>query len=76
MPLHSAAFNIGWRGIAGALRALGDLVRGAPDEARAGFFLESAGRDTNEGRTNAYQTALLEGNATVSEARARFELKE
>ena len=40
VPLHSAAFNIGWRDIAGALRAYGDLVRDAPDEARAGFFLD------------------------------------
>jgi len=40
VPLHSAAFNIGWRDIAGALRAYGDLVRDAPDEARAGFFVE------------------------------------
>ena len=40
VPLHSAAFNIGWRDIAGALRAFGDLVRDAPDEARAGFFLD------------------------------------
>jgi len=40
VPLHSAAFNIGWRDIAGALRAFGDLVRNAPDEARAGFFLD------------------------------------
>ena len=40
VPLHSAAFNIGWRDIAGGLRAYGDLVRDAPDEARAGFFLD------------------------------------
>lgn len=40
VPLHSAAFNFGWRDIAGALRVYGDLVRDAPDEARAGFFLD------------------------------------
>ena len=40
VPLHTAAFNIGWQGIAGAMRAYGDLVRDAPDEARAGFFLD------------------------------------
>ncbi|MBV8146051.1 MAG: FAD-binding oxidoreductase [Gammaproteobacteria bacterium] len=40
VPLHSAAFNLGWRDIAGALRAYGDLVRDAPDEARAGFFVD------------------------------------
>ena len=40
LPLHSAAFNIGWRDIAAALRAFGELVRDAPDEARAGFFLD------------------------------------
>jgi FAD/FMN-containing dehydrogenase len=40
VPLHSAAFSIGWGDIAGALRAYGDLVRDAPDEARAGFFLD------------------------------------
>ena len=40
VPLHSAAFNIGWRDIAGALRTYGDLVRDAPDEARAGFFVD------------------------------------
>lgn len=40
VPLHTAAFNIGWRDIAGALRAYGDLVRDAPDEARPGFYLD------------------------------------
>ncbi len=40
VPLHTAAFNFGWQGIAGALRAYGDLIRDAPDEARAGFFVE------------------------------------
>jgi FAD/FMN-containing dehydrogenase len=40
VPLHSAAFNIGWRDIAAALRAFGELVRDAPDEVRAGFFLD------------------------------------
>ena len=40
VPLRTAAFNIGWRDIAGALRAYGDLVRDAPDEARAGFFVD------------------------------------
>jgi FAD/FMN-containing dehydrogenase len=40
VPLHSAAFNIGWRDIGGALRAYGDLVRDAPDEVRAGFFVD------------------------------------
>ncbi len=40
VPLHSAAFNIGWRDIPGALRAYGDLVRDAPDEARAAFFVD------------------------------------
>jgi FAD/FMN-containing dehydrogenase len=40
VPLHTARFNFGWRGIAGALRAYGDLVRDAPDEARAGFFVD------------------------------------
>ena len=40
VPLHSAAFNFGWRDIAGALRTFGDLIRDAPDEARAGFFLD------------------------------------
>ena len=40
VPLHSAAFNFGWRDIAGALRTFGDLIHDAPDEARAGFFLD------------------------------------
>jgi FAD/FMN-containing dehydrogenase len=40
VPLHSAAFNIGWRDIAGALRTFGELVRDAPDAARAGFYLD------------------------------------
>jgi FAD/FMN-containing dehydrogenase len=40
VPLHTAQFNIGWRDIAGALRAYGELVRDAPDEARAGFYLD------------------------------------
>jgi len=40
VPLHSAAFNIGWRDIAGALSAFGDLVLLAPDEARAAFTVD------------------------------------
>lgn len=40
VPLHSAVFQIGWREIAGALRAFGELIREAPDEARAGFYLD------------------------------------
>ncbi len=40
VPLHSATFNIGWRDIAGALRAFGELTREAPDEARAAFLLD------------------------------------
>jgi FAD/FMN-containing dehydrogenase len=40
VPLHSAAFDLGWRDIAGALRAFGELVRDAPDEARAGFLVD------------------------------------
>ncbi len=40
VPLHSAAFQIGWQGIAGALRAFGELIRDTPDEARAGFYLD------------------------------------
>ena len=40
VPLHTAAFDIGWRDVAGALRAYGDLVRDAPDEARAAFFVD------------------------------------
>lgn len=40
VPLHSAAFNFGWRDISGALRAYGDLVRDAPDEARAAFIVD------------------------------------
>ena len=39
-PSYSAAFNIGWRDMAGALRAFGDLVRTAPDEVRAGFTVD------------------------------------
>ncbi len=40
LPSYSAAFNIGWRDMAGALRAYGDLVRSAPDEVRAGFTVD------------------------------------
>jgi FAD/FMN-containing dehydrogenase len=40
VPVHSAAFHVGWQDIAGALRTFGDLVRDAPDEARAGFYLD------------------------------------
>lgn len=40
VPLHLAVFKIGWREIAGALRAFGELIREAPDEARAGFYLD------------------------------------
>ena len=38
--LSKAAFNIGWRDIAGALCTYGGLVRDAPDAARAGFFVD------------------------------------
>ena len=40
VPLHTAAFNFGWRDVAGALRAFGYLVRDAPDESRAVFFVD------------------------------------
>lgn len=40
VPVHAAAFNIGWRDIAGALRAFGRLVHDAPDEVRAGFYVD------------------------------------
>src|SRR5262245_22089793 len=40
VPLHSVAFNIGWRDIPGTLRAFGDLIRDAPDETRAAFFVD------------------------------------
>jgi FAD/FMN-containing dehydrogenase len=40
VPSYSAKFSFGWRDIAGALRAFGGLVREAPDEARAGFFVD------------------------------------
>jgi len=40
VPVHSAAFNVGWRDIAGVLRAFGELIRNAPDEARAAFVLD------------------------------------
>jgi FAD/FMN-containing dehydrogenase len=39
VPLHSVAFNIGWRDLPGTLRAFGDLIREAPDEARAAFIV-------------------------------------
>ncbi len=39
-PPHTAAFAFGWRDIEGALRAYGDLVREAPDEARCGFVVD------------------------------------
>lgn len=42
VPIHTAAFAIGWRDIAGALRAYGDLIRETPDEARAGFYVDPA----------------------------------
>lgn len=40
VPVHSAVFKIGWRDIAGALRAFGELVRDPPDAARAVFLLD------------------------------------
>ena len=40
VPLYAAAFSIGGRDVAGALRAFGDLVRDAPDEARPGFNVD------------------------------------
>ncbi len=39
-PPHTAAFAFGWNDIAGALRAYGDLVREAPDQARCGFVVD------------------------------------
>ncbi len=40
VPLHTATFKFGWRSIAAALLAFGELVREAPDEARAAFFVD------------------------------------
>jgi FAD/FMN-containing dehydrogenase len=50
VPVHSAVFQIGWRDIAGTLRAFGELIRDAPDEVRAGFFLDpESGASVNSG---------------------------
>jgi FAD/FMN-containing dehydrogenase len=43
VPMHSAAFDFGWRNVndfAEVLRAFGELVREAPDEVRAGFYVD------------------------------------
>jgi FAD/FMN-containing dehydrogenase len=40
VPAHSAVFDIGWRDVASALRAFGELIRDAPDEVRAVFLLD------------------------------------
>jgi FAD/FMN-containing dehydrogenase len=43
VPLHTVAFDFGWldaRSLAGLLRTFGDLVREAPDAARAGFYMD------------------------------------
>jgi FAD/FMN-containing dehydrogenase len=39
-PPHTAAFAFGWRDLEGALRRFGDLIREAPDEARAAFVVD------------------------------------
>src|SRR5262249_13240309 len=58
VPAYSAAFNIGWRDIAGALRAYGDLVRDAPDEVRAVF---TVGAESGAAVTGGYR-----GDAAVA----------
>jgi FAD/FMN-containing dehydrogenase len=40
VPMHSATFQFGWSNIAAQLHTFGDLVRAAPDEVRAGFYLD------------------------------------
>lgn len=60
VPLHAAAFNLGWRDIAGALRAFGDLVRDAPDEARAGFTVDP--------KSGASASCGYRGSASAAEA--------
>jgi len=69
VPLHSAAFNIGWRDIAGALRAFGDLVRDAPDEARAGFFLDP---ESGASASCGYRGAPTAASAYLEKWKAAF----
>ena len=69
VPVHSAVFPIGWRDIAGALRAFGELVRDAPDEARAAFFLDpESGASVNCG----YRGDATTGAAYIEKWKAAF----
>ena len=69
VPLHSAAFKFGWRDIAGALRAFGDLVRGAPDEARAGFFVDP---DSGASASCGYRGTAAAAGAYLEKWKAAF----
>lgn len=69
VPLHSATFNLGWRNIAGALRAYGNLVRDAPDEARAGFFLDP---ESGASATCGYRGDASAANAYLATWKAAF----
>jgi len=70
VPLHSATFNFGWRDIAGALRAFGELVRDAPDEARAGFTLDP---ETGASISCGYRGAVSAADAYLAKWKAAFQ---
>jgi FAD/FMN-containing dehydrogenase len=69
VPLHTAAFNFGWRDTAGALRAFGDLVRDTPDEARAGFFVDP---ESGASASCGYRGAAAAADAYLQKWKAAF----
>ena len=69
VPLHVATFNFGWRDISGALRAFGELVRDAPDQARAGFFVDP---ETGASTSCGYRGTALAADSYLDKWKAAF----
>ena len=69
LPLHVASFHFGWRDIAGALRVFGELVRDAPDEARAGFSID---RESGASTSCGYRGTASAADAYLEKWKAAF----
>jgi FAD/FMN-containing dehydrogenase len=68
-PSYSAAFRIGWRDMAGSLRAFGDLVRTAPDEVRTSFSVDP---DAGASVTCGYQGDAAAASAYLEKWKVAF----
>jgi FAD/FMN-containing dehydrogenase len=66
---HNAEFHFGWNDIGGAMRIFGELVREAPDEVRAGFFVDP---ETGASATCGYYGDPAPANAYLETWKAAF----